>query len=349
MGSVTDILTPPAVAPSLDESANIVLPAVMIPSFRTSIAIERHVEKNLIIKTWGGLGDQICAEPTLRFALKTFKDCDVSLASECPELFSHLNFKKVFDLREVEPNWKKYYAFNTIWPNDHLQWEFMSHMIVNCVDYVSLCAFRCQLAVAEREIQLKPDVSTQNNLATLSAIEGIDLNRAVVIHAGRHWQSKTFPKIWWDKVLAHLIEEGAQPVLIGANTDDNRGTVDVDIRDCIDLRNKTTVMETVSLLQKAKVLLTNDSSPLHMAASGSAWIGFIATCKHPDMISHWRHGQWAWRMQNHSLGGIWDIVDYCPNKSQEISAENVGDHLNEWLPAPEIFARWAVDKLGDNS
>lgn len=61
-----------------------------IPGIKTSQAVERGVEKNLIFKTWGGLGDQICAEPTLRFALKTFKGCDISLASEHPELFAHL-------------------------------------------------------------------------------------------------------------------------------------------------------------------------------------------------------------------------------------------------------------------
>ena len=85
-----------------------------------------------------------------------------------------------------------------------------------------------------------------------------------------------------------------------------------------------------------------------MAAAGDAWIGFIATCKHPDMIMHWRHGQWAWREKNLGLGGIWDVLDYCPNKDSDVTAENVGDHLETWLPSPESFAEWGIEKLNEN-
>ncbi len=108
---------------------------------------------------------------------------------------------------------------------------------------------------------------------------------------------------------------------------------------------KLSIMESVALLQTANVLLTNDSAPLHMAASGDAWIGFVATCKHPDMITHWRNGQWSWRMKNHGKGGIWDVLDHCPNKAETLEAENVGaELLTSWLPDPVAFANWALDK-----
>ena len=105
----------------------------------------------------------------------------------------------------------------------------------------------------------------------------------------------TFPKAFWDKVINRLCDRGLTPILIGADADDNRSTVDVDASRCLDLRNKLSLTESVWFLQNATVLLTNDSSPLHMAASGDAWIGYIATCKHPDMITHWRRGRWQWR------------------------------------------------------
>lgn len=315
------------------------------PGYRSTNAIGRGVEKNLMLVTWGGLGDQICAEPTLRYALKTFKNCDISLASECPELFRHLQFKDVFDLKRESPIWEKYFVFKMIRDNNDLMWEFMSHMLVNCVDYPSLCAFRCQLPIADREVQLSPNFDAQYE--TDSLLNGTLGGRFVAIHPGRHWQSKTFPEKWWNAIIFKLIESDIVPVIIGADTDDNRGTVNIDISDerIIDLRNKLSVMGTTYLLQKIKVLLTNDSAPLHMAASGNAWIGYIATAKHPDMITHWRAGQWGWRMKNHSKGGIWDILDFCPNKENEVSAENVGDHLLKWLPDPIDFAQWAIDRL----
>lgn len=323
------------------------IPSPMLPSFRTAFAVQNGVEKRLLLKTWGGLGDQICAEPTLRFALKTFKGCSVSLASEHPELFRHLVFTEVFDLNKVQPHWDRFLAFDTIRPPTDLLWEFMSHMLVNCVDYPSLCAFRCQLPVKDREVKLEPSAHDIRATADIMRGAGLkDFMPYVVIHPGRHWQSKTFPVEWWNAVLAELINNGVKPILIGADTGDNRSTVDVNPTGCVDLRNKLSIMQCVALLMHAHVLLTNDSSPLHMAAPSNAWIGFIATCKHPDYITHWRNGQWGWRMENLGLGGIWDVLDFCPNKENTVEVENVGDELlRSWLPDPKDFARWGIQKL----
>ena len=327
----------------LDTSRRVAIPMTHLPIFRTQIAIEAGVERKVMFKTWGGIGDQICAEPTLRYATRMFKDCDIYLASELPDLFQHLEFKKVFNLKEETPNYSKYLCLETITPPDesNLVWQFFSHMLTNCVDFPSLCSLRLQLPVADKEIQLWPE----------SSVDVIEMSKynnknSVLIHAGKHWPSKTFPKEFWDRVLAGLLVRGVQPILIGADTDDNRGTVDVNTDGCVDLRNKLSIMESVWLCKNAKVLLTNDSSPMHMAASGDAWIGYVATCKHPDLITHWRHGQWQWREKNFGVGGIWDVIDYCPNKEQEVTADKVPlDLLKSWLPNPIDMAQWASEKV----
>ncbi len=322
------------------------VPAALIPSYRTFVAAENGVEKNLLLKTWGGLGDQICAEPTLRYALSAFKGCSISLASEHPELFQHLKFAAVFDLKDSEPNYSQFLTFDMIRPPSDLSWEFTNHMLTNCVDYPALCAFRCQLPVPFRRIQLKPSVKDYNAFMEHAAKAPYPGRPMVAIHAGRHWQSKTFPADWWDAVINHVLAGACQPVLIGGDTDDNRGTVDVDTGDCLDLRGKLGLMESVAFLLHVPVLLTNDSAPLHMAAAGRAWIGYVATCKHPDMITHWRAGGWSWRMKNHGKGGIWDVISHCPNhQGGEVSAENVGDELlRSWLPDPKDFATWAIER-----
>lgn len=318
------------------------IPALMHPLFKTEYAIQRGVERNLLFRTWGGLGDQICAEPTLRYAIRMFKDCNISLASEQPELFRHLSFEKVYDLREEKPDYEKYFLFDTITPpdNTNLVWCFMSHMLTNCVDFPSLCALRLQLPVADREVTLRPLIP-ENSEELLAYLEN-----GVVIHPGKHWQSKTFPKKFWDETIDHLVSAGVQPILIGHDMDDNRGTVDVSRAGCVDLRNKLSVNDSVWLLQNARVLLTNDSSPLHMAASGNAWIGCIATAKHPDMISHFRNGIWQWREVFFNKGGIWDLVDFCPNKKESVEAEFVDPKILEsWLPPPAQWATWAIAML----
>lgn len=314
------------------------MPIMWMPSARTAIATQNGVERNLLINTWGGLGDQACAEPAIRYAMKHFKNCKFTLASEKPDLFQHLQFERVFDLTKEQPIWDKYFVFTSIFDIKHISWEFFSHMLTHCVDYCSINMFRLQMPIADREVQLFPKPPQPHIEMQIP-----DVPR-VVIHAGRHWQTKTFPPAFWNAVINHLRDASVVPILIGANTDDNRGTVDVDPTGCVDLRNQTSVNDMMWVLKNAHVVLTNDSSPLHIAAAGSAWIGFIATCKHPDYITHYRAGEFGWRQKNFGRGGIWDYQDYCPNTTQTIEVDKVDPAILEsWLPDPKEYAQWAID------
>ncbi len=344
--SLLQLSKPPMLEPTeVDRLANFTrapVPSDMLQSYRTALAAARGVERNLVFHTWGGIGDQICAEPVLRYALEAFKHCEISLASELPELFTHLQFKDVFDLKREQPIWPRYLRFDTIVPPTHVLWEFMCHMLVNAVDYSAICALRCQLPVAAREIKLVPNDVEEDRAIEL--LRGTTL--PVAIHPGKHWQSKTFPADWWDGVIDCLKRANITPVIVGGAADDNRTTVDVDATGCLDLRGQVSLMESVAVLQRVRALLTNDSAPLHMAASGAAWIGFVATCKHPDYVMHWRNGAWAWRMQNLGLDGLWNHVSHCPNVVDGLSAENVGDELlRSWLPDPKSVALWALERL----
>ena len=324
------------------------LPAREIPTFRTFDAIRRGKEKNFLLKTWGGLGDQICAEPTLRFALDTFKGCEISLASEVPELFGHLRFKRVYDLKTEKPDENDYFVFDTISTPDRLTWEFFSHCVTNCVDFPALCAFRSQLPVSYRHVQLQPhlpSVSVQNMLLD---------DRTVILHPGKHWPTKTFPAEWWNRVIDSLWKQDCMPVIIGGSTEQNPGTVTgIETDHAVDLRCRLTVSDSIWLLQNAKALITNDSSPLHMAAShdprydsGKAMIHYVATCKHPDFISHFRFGEWAWRMKNHGLGGIWETLNHCPNQEETVQVDQcTAEQLESWLPVPESMVEQVAAQL----
>jgi len=308
-----------------------VLPADQIPSFNVGKAIKKGNGKKFLIVTWGGLGDQVCAEPVIRYAQKVFKGIEISLASEAPELFSHLEFKEVFDLKRVKPVESNYMVFRSIVDPSNLLWEFFSHCLAHCVDFCSVCMFRLQLPVADKEIKLEADEPDTHWAKALL----YNKKKYVVVHAGKHWPSKTFPKEWWDDVLSEIIKYGLTPILIGKDTDDNRSTVDVNSEGCVDLRNKTSIKELIWLCKNTNVLLTNDSSPLHIAAAGEAHIGFIASCKHPDYITHWRNGQWGWRMKNLGKDGMWNHTDFNPIQEKEVTVEFIEPELMQaLLPTP---------------
>jgi len=313
---------------------SVMIPAKMLPGFRIFKALERGNEKNLLITTWGGIGDQVCAEPTLRYAIEKFgKDVDISLASHVPELFSHLKFKEVFDLNKVSPVEENYLVFKTIPEQTDLTWQFLNHCLINCVDYPSLAAFNCTLPISYKEIKLMP--------------KPIDLPEdcRIVIHPGKHWPSKTFPKDWWDEVITYLVGLQFTPIIVGKDCDDNRTTVDVKTEGCLDLRDKLDLNGFAYLLKKTQVILTNDSSPIHIGAAGQAFIGYVATCKHPDYITHWRNGEWGWRMKNFGRGGIWDTMSHLANTGVAVTVDKCTPaQMKAWLPEPLDFVEWAVEK-----
>lgn len=336
---------------NLETELHCAIPATQITGARITIATQMKVTDNILMKTWGGLGDQICAAPTLANAILEFKEragCKISLASEHPELFSHMNWDKVYNIADKKIAWDKYLPIDTIVPSSHMMWQYVNHMITNCVDFPSMCSMQKTLYIDQKAVKLN---SVKPSPAVMAKIK--KLKKKIVIHAGKHWQSKTFPKPWWDAVLAYLVAQGETPILIGGDADDNRTTVKVETKGCLDLRNKLRPAQTVWLLEQSQVLLTNDSAPLHMAAQSNAWIGFVATVKHQDYITHYRKNlkgvnEFGWRMQHHNIGGAWEIFSYTPNKMPKLNIENVGPLLLQWLPKPEDFAAWGMERLYDS-
>lgn len=328
--------------------ATMVMPAIAIPSARTIHALENQIHENFLIRSFCGLGDQVCAEPSIRYALNHFKNCDITVESLNPTLYQHLPLAGNFHTTEMtEHQRSQYFQFQTLYDSEHLAWEFLCHISINCVDYPALNMWRSQLPVAERNVILQP------NINQLTFAEQINPVTDVVIHAGRNWQSKTIPADFWDQVIQELLAWKLRPVLIGDKSvfDDKGGTVQVNTDDCLDLRNQMSVMETTAVLQKVRCLLTNDSAPLHLAASGRAWIGYISTVKHPDHITHWRknlndQNEWGWRMRNHSRGGMWETMNLNPNNTEKLMFGQVEeDLLRSWLPNPVEYAGWVLNAM----
>lgn len=333
------VIGKPEKAP-LNPRGNINIPAMEVPSFRYLLAEERKTLRNVLIMSPFALGDCVCAEPVIRFAVKNFKECNVSLYTPFPQLYRHIGLKKLFGPKE-KPNWDEFYVLKSYYDAEELQSEFTQNFNMAIGDYIATCVLKGHLPTQDRNIQLHP-----------LALENMP-KKKVVVHAGRHWSSKTFPVSYWNAILTQLVCSGITPVLIGAVSDDlKRGFVDVDTTGCEDLRNKLSIMQSVSLLQNADVVLTNDSAPYHMAASGSAHIGVLSTVRPLDYIGHWRpnhsierKNEWNYRIENLAKNQMWQDTDVSPirNGSKYDSIDEAT--LLTWLPDPREVVSWTMTKI----
>lgn len=319
------------------------LKAKLIPSFRVLQAEENKARTNILFRMHGGLGDIICAEPSIRYAMKHFKGLKFSLVTLYPEVFQHLPFENIYSLNNInELNQNNHLMFDNTDTSNELAAEFIAHPLMHAVDYASLYMWRMILPNKDKEIQLVP------NMDQLLVATGLSKDNDVLIHPGRTWKTRTFPKKFWDRIISLLIAGGARPVIIGGDIDNGRAnTVDVDVPEgAIDLRFKLSIMESVALMHNSKVLLTNDSAPLHMATTGDTWIGYLSTVKHTDHLTAWRKGSLGWHMEDLALGRVYDSLDVCPNKKDPIRVDDcdVRDMLS-WLPTSDSVAAWALGKL----
>lgn len=307
------------------------MPAKQIPALKYGIALDKGIKQIMMI-THGGLGDQVCAEPALRYAFKLFKGYEICLLTSFPELFTHLPFRSIYSKDDtkflIDHEWL---VLHTNAPDGNVVRDFITHNYTQVVDFSTLCAFHRQIPIKDRTVKLV----------------GCDVDYKefdIVIHPGRHWKSKTFPKHWWN----HMIEEikdsfpGRRIAIIGKDVSPEIGTVDVVVPNgFMDLRNKLSLKELVTVLQTAKTVLTNDSAPLHIAASGDAHIYFIASCKEAEYLMHWRTGEFGWRMKNLEMDGLWNHQDSAPIRKESLTIEHMSDQLMEMLlPHPLTVVSW---------
>lgn len=345
--------------------------AELIPSYRAIESLKRGTLNKVMVLLRGGLGDEVCAEPSLRFAFTHFKkhrpDFELSVITKYPSLWSHLPLKQILDGSKPDLRvFKPAYQWSTNYPPaGSLEWEFYCVPFCNTVDQTSISMWKCMLHVEDKDIRLTPKPGFEKiSEITKAEIDELIYNRdLVLIHAGTTWPSRTFDTAWWNEVIAECVSASITPVLIGAAVRDGVGHAAVSDLGCIDLRDKTSLDDLTWLCQRAAVVFTNDSAPLHLAASsdpaddstGKAWIGYVATIRHPSHITHFRKNdkgvnEWQWRETNlgDATKGLWHDFDYyltAPDKAVALDVFGAGARVMEILPAPDAVAAWIDSKL----
>ncbi len=110
------------------------------------------------------------------------------------------------------------------------------------------------------------DKKVSEMLLSAGAIAGSPL---VAINAGARWPTKHWPSRAFAEVADQLQDEGMQVVVIGSVAESHpAGTVVGHMRtSAINLVGKTTIKELIALLRRVRLLITNDSGPMHLAAA----------------------------------------------------------------------------------
>ncbi len=111
----------------------------------------------------------------------------------------------------------------------------------------------------------------ENKINELFALEKINsADDIIAVAPGSVWFTKRYPKEKFAEVLRLLRNKNSKIFLIGGNDDVELGNYLVthsDNKNIVNTIGKLNVLESAELIRRCRVLLTNDSAPLHIANS----------------------------------------------------------------------------------
>lgn len=306
--------------------------------------------RHIYISVSGGLGDQICAEPAVRYMKNNlYPDDEVVLATHYPRVFKHLeNINICVHGRANLTFDTPYYIVQSLPGPDTIQWMIVSHLLCHTVDYAAMALMKRMLPAQDKKLHFKVTKKDYSNLYDF--IDEKELKKLIVIHPGRHWDTKTFPDEYWQKIINLLAERREKICLIGRDEKGDppdykagaRGTVDVTCpSNAIDLRNKLNLGELGALLSRAKILISNDSAPIHLAGAFNNWIVLIPSCKHPDHVLPYRNGSTSYKTLSVYKRLILDEVESRPTQVYPTSIDIKVKDWDRYLEEPKIL----VDKI----
>jgi len=278
-----------------------ILPSVIVRDLEIWNKKHPHYQfkKHIFINVQGGLGDQMSAEPAIKYLLKEiYLNDDVRITTHFPRLFQHLNVPVAMHGEMPYSLDTRPWQVITLPGPETLQWSVVSNLLTHTTDFCSMALLKRTLPDKDKRFELVVNLEDYEEINNLLP-KDTDIENLVLVHAGRHWESKTFPVQWWQDIINGLHEKGLKVCLIGKDSPGDkgefaengaRGTIQVEAKEgMIDLRNLLSLGGLIALISKAKVLLSNDSAPVHLAGPFDNYIILIPTCKHPDHILPYRN------------------------------------------------------------
>lgn len=114
-------------------------------------------------------------------------------------------------------------------------------------------------------IELYPSKKEKEAVDKIWEDNSLSSEKVIAIAPGSKWFTKKWPLEYFNKVIELLVKNGIKVIVIGGK--DELFLNVVNHKNIIDLRGKTTLLELAEVLKRVKIVLTNDSSPIHIASA----------------------------------------------------------------------------------
>lgn len=317
-------------APNLNEVLSVIENDVQVWDQNKGI---HNYKRHILVDVQGGLGDQVNAQPAIRYMVeKIYPGEDIVVVTHFPVLFEDIDGIRVFEHGQFQPPPQIPYRILPSLPGpETITWSIVSNLLCHTVDYCSISLLKRILPPEEKTIKLKVKKECLDNVKKIC---DCNLKNLTLVHAGKHWPSKTFPIEWWQEVVDSLLQKGEKVCLIGKN-ELSRGVLPVIAREgIVDVRDLLSLEELIALISEAKCLISNDSAPIHLAGAFDNEIILIPTCKHPSHILPFRYSCQSYKTRAVYQKLTLDDIEQSPTQIGWTLAHEAPVEWTNYLPTP---------------
>jgi len=251
------------------------------------------MKKQAFYSSAGAMGDLISATPTIKKLSQIFQS-PITVISNHPYLFKNcpyvdesLDFNQYTE-EQLSEKYNLHKTFFLLGKTDSRGIEFKHAM----------CDIR-QFHAKDLGFMLTPDEMNCDYFpqSDESCLSGIQLpEKYVVIHPAQSWDSRTWSKYNWQALIISLEELGIPVVSIGKDAkeeSDYSGTTlkpvfKLDIKNGLDLTNKTTLDQSWHIINKSNCVITMDSGILHLAGTTDVNIIQLGSSIKSEYRAPWR-------------------------------------------------------------
>jgi len=297
-------------------------------------------KQNILVRVSAGMGDQLCSEPVIRYMRDyVYPEANLMVVTHHPRLFQHLKIP-VYDYKTWNGINDALLILDTC-PDDKTSKHDLSHAMFYPVDFSALSTIKRTIPNKHKQIKLGIEFNDIQYIKSLISDNFKEEKPLIAIHAGKWWPSKTFPIKWWEEIINGL-DNDFNIILVGKTLSDQQGYLNITPPPrCLDLRDRITLGEYLTVISLCDITLTNDSSPTHVAGAFDNWIVVIATCKQPDHILPWRN-----LSQYYKTKALYKklLIEDLETRHTEFNTNTVdqipeGRSILDYIPEPEDVIR----------
>jgi autotransporter strand-loop-strand O-heptosyltransferase len=251
----------------------------------------------------GALGDAICATPVIR-KLSEVYNSRITVISKYPKIFQNCPY--VDESLHIEDRSED--AFSDIYEL-HKSFFLLGKSDDKGIEFKhAICDIR-QFHAKDLGFMLTPDELSCDYFPSSSHI-GFNLpEKYVVIHPVQSWDSRTWSPDKWQTLCDSLNERGIPVIAIGKNSGEyfdsisqNKPTFDLNIKNGMDLTNRTDLDQSWNIINESSCVITMDSGILHLAGTTDTQIVQLGSSIKYEFRAPYRKGRQDYKYQ-YVLGG----------------------------------------------